>query len=71
LDRALGVKLWATSVLDTVGEDAPPEWMTGEFEISLWHQSKAIEQQLQQALAARREARRRAKVAETTPPPAS
>jgi hypothetical protein len=54
LDRALGVKLWATPVLDTVGMDAPPRWMDHELEISCWHSSKQIEQQLRQALAAQR-----------------
>jgi hypothetical protein len=54
LDRHVGVKLWSTPVLDCVGMDAPPSWMTGAFEVALWHQSKAIERELQQALAAQR-----------------
>jgi hypothetical protein len=51
LDRALGVKLWATPVLDTIGLDQPPQWMIHELERSCWHGSKQIEQQLRQALA--------------------
>jgi hypothetical protein len=54
LDRALGVRLWQTPVLDTVGMDAPPDWMDGAYEISCWHASKEVEQQLRQALAAQR-----------------
>jgi hypothetical protein len=63
LDLALGLKPWMESPLDTVGLDAPPDWMTGELEVSDWHQSAGIRRQLEAALAAQRKARRR------TPPP--
>jgi len=66
LDRHVGVKLWATPVLDCVGMDAPPRWMDGELERSCWHASKEIEQQLRHALAAQRA---RVSVVPTSTPP--
>jgi len=54
LDRALGIRLWQQPVLDCTNETKPPDWMDHELEISCWHSSKQIEQQLQQALAAQR-----------------
>jgi hypothetical protein len=66
LDRALGIKLWATSVLDTVGVAEPPVWMDGAYELSCWRGSKQVEQQLRQALAAQRA---RVSVVPTSTPP--
>src|SRR5262245_15416155 len=54
LDRALNVRLWSTSVLDTVGETKPPSWMHHHLELALWDQAAELRRQLEAALAAQR-----------------
>ena len=69
LDRVLGLRPWQEPVLDTVGFDAPPDWMDSGPVIADWHRSANIRRQLEAALAAARKVKRaRGDAAASSPP---
>jgi len=69
LDRVLGLRPWQEPVLDTVGFDAPPDWMDSGPVIADWHRSANIRRQLEAALTAARKVKRaRGDAAASSPP---
>jgi len=67
LDRMLGLKLWDTSVFDTIGYEQPPAYMNADQREG-WLWSMELRQQLETA-ARQERAARRAKATPPSPPP--
>jgi hypothetical protein len=67
LDRALGIKLWDTSVFDTIGYKQPPAYMNADQREG-WMWSMGLRQQLEAAVRQERTARRAKAVPPSLPP---
>jgi len=67
LALALRLKPWNECPFDTIGESEPPAWETSEFARTDWRRSKALADQLEQALRDKRKAEREARRAQPQP----